>query len=101
MKPGLEQMQKQVEKISIGEISKVVSEDNCIAAYVPVTMIHRIDDIRLHDRTYYIACSEDEGKTWKFVSSQGKPEQETFFKSIYPKLTTQIPFPKCKKEFIK
>ncbi len=78
VQPELAQMRQQIEKTTLGTISPVVSEAECLAAFVPVEMVHRLDGSRFLQKTYYAASSEDQGITWKFISSQGKPAQLDF-----------------------
>ncbi len=101
VQPELAQMRQQIEKTTLGTISPIVAEADCLAAFVPVEMVHRLDGSRFLQKTYYVASSEDGGVTWKFISSQGKRDQEAFLKSLFPRLTSQIPFPKCGTDQIK
>ena len=95
IKPGLAEMPRIVEKISLGTISPVVSEADGLAAFVPVEMDFRIKGIRLIHMSYYVAFSEDMGLNWKFMSSQGQPQQDRWVRQLFPKLTSRIALPKC------
>jgi hypothetical protein len=95
IQPGLAEMLSQVEKITLGTISPVVSETDGLAAFVPVEMALRIKGTQVISVSYYVASSEDKGLTWKFMASQGQPEQERLVKQFYPELAGQVATPKC------
>lgn len=87
-----------IEAVSLGEVSEIVQEENVLAAFVPVETLYSFPNGQYLRRSYYVASSEDGGKTWKFLSSQGEPAQENFYRSQYPNLTKKLAFPKCRME---
>ena len=101
IQPGLAEMRNQIEKMTLGTISHVVAETEGLAAFVSVEMIMRIQGTRILLRSYYVAFSKDEGVSWTFLSSQGKPEQDEFVKQLFPKLTSEIAIPKCEMRGVK
>jgi hypothetical protein len=101
LQPNLEQMRRQIERTTLGPISEVVTESDGLAAFVTIETIHQMNGSRFFEKSYLIASSADQGATWKFISSQGTSEQETLFKSMFPKLTGRIPFPRCETRQIK
>lgn len=101
IQPGLTEMRNQIEKITLGTISRIVAETEGLAAFVPVEMIMRIQGTRILLTSYYVAFSKDEGVSWTFLSSQGKPEQDEFVKQLFPKLTSELAIPKCEMRAVK
>ena len=95
MKPDLENMIKQIEKKTFGSVSEVISDNNQLVAFILVETIYNFPKGRFHQRSYMIACSVDEGKSWTFFDGSGNKEQENFFRKKFPILISKIPFPIC------
>jgi hypothetical protein len=96
--PSLPELAKTIESISLGEISEIVNDGGRWLAFVPLETVYRLPAGRFRQKTYRIACSTDGGKAWTFMDGQGKKEQEAFFRTKFPVLTKNVPFPKCGSE---
>ena len=95
MSPGLAQMVDTVQEITIGEVSEVCEDGDRLVALFPVTLHCLIGDENLVQIAYRIACSRDGGKSWTFMESQGRQEQEDFFEQTFPIFAKRVSFPAC------
>jgi hypothetical protein len=93
MAPTLSTMIESIDTTSIGEISDVIEDGDRLVAFVPVETSYKFPDGSVLQKSYRIACSADDGQTWTFLDGQGSKDQEDYFRSMFPVLTKQIPFP--------
>lgn len=93
--PSLETLPQSLEKATIGDISEIVADQGGLSAFVPVETTFRFPNAKVTKKSYNIASSSDQGKTWKFLEGQGRKDQEKFFQSKFPVLTSKFPFPAC------
>ena len=85
--------------IELGDPTDLVRDGERLCAMIPMQMDFEYPNGGgLVTHTYTIAVSRDEGRTWKFLVSQGTAEQQTLYRDWFPTLCEEVPFPICTSE---
>lgn len=95
MKPGLAELNSQIESQELGEPTNAVSDKDELAAYVPVVTVYRFPKGRVRQESFLVAASADDGMNWTFMSAQCKPKQVEFIRERFPALAAGEKQPPC------
>lgn len=93
----LQQMQEQgyiIKDVSIGETSGFVTEGNELQSVVSQIMEMATPDGRIISTSYLIAVSADNGITWHFVDTAGRPLEE--IRKAIPSISNKLVVPEVK-----
>jgi hypothetical protein len=76
------------------DVSDVVAEESGeLAAFVTIRMDFDLVGEQYTQHSYYVAVSDDSGKSWKFWSGQND-DQKVLFRQWFPRLTSTTDFPR-------
>lgn len=78
-------------QIKIGEPSKIVSTNNELETIIPETTKFKTAKGFYNDTSYLLAISTDNGKTWRFVDTNGRTWAQV--KAVFPNLSNQLVMP--------
>ena len=84
-----------IEKYEAGEPGIPQGMGSLIVSLVPIHAVIKSPLGRFHQDTFYLAISDDGGKTWSFGSNPDQAHQWVFF-DLYPELIGRFKFPEYK-----
>jgi hypothetical protein len=94
LKTSLADMEKQgytFKGVTIGQAISIIHFDKQLQSIIPQLLEIKTSEGRLIATSYLLAISNDDGKTWYFADTSGKPINE--IKAIIPHLSDQLIVP--------
>jgi hypothetical protein len=79
------------ETIDLGQPTEVRKDSDSLFLFIPYTAVARSKSQTLTDKAFYLALSEDDGKTWRFVDGIGLDAES--LKYFLPAYTGEPPLP--------